>query len=215
MVALGLVAFEIYETQGDGRRQLEQRFAIRADLASRFVETYAAEILTRERAQATTQLAKPRVAESDFKALVAGGGYQAAVLLDAQGRLLQIAPAKPALIGTQVGSKYPHLRSALKGKAAVSPVVPSAANGAPVVGFATPFDTPQGRRVLSGAFDIRQSPLANYLPSVTPIRPSVVDLIDADGTVIASSRGTQGKGVPPVQAGGRSGARSQRDLSRP
>ena len=199
MVALGLVAFEIYDTQGDGRRQLEQRFAIRADLASRFVETYAAEILTRERAQATTQLAKPRVAEADFKALVAGGGYQAAVLLDAQGRLLQVVPAKPALIGKQVGSKYPHLRSALKGNAAVSPVVPSAANGAPVVGFATPFDTPQGRRVLSGAFDIRQSPLANYLPSVTPIRPSVVDLIDADGTVIASSRGTQGKSLPPVK----------------
>ena len=134
MVALGLVAYEIYETQGDGRRQLEQRFAIRADLASRFVETYAAEVLTRERAQATTQLAKPRVAESDFKAVVVGGGYQAAVLLDAQGRLLQIAPAKPALLGTQVGSKYPHLRSALKGKAAVSPVVPAAAGGAPSSG---------------------------------------------------------------------------------
>ena len=199
MVALGLVAYEIYETQGDGRRQLEQRFAIRADLASRFVETYAAEVLTRERAQATTQLAKPRVAESDFKAVVVGGGYQAAVLLDAQGRLLQIAPAKPELLGTQIGSRYPHLRSALKGKAAVSPVVPAAAGGAPIVGFATPFDTPQGRRVLSGAFDIRQSPLAAYLPSVTPIRPSAVDLVDADGKVISSSRGTQGKGIPPVK----------------
>ena len=192
-------AIEIYETQGDGRRQLEQRFAIRADLASRFVETYAAEVLARERAQATTQLAKPRVAESDFKAVVVGGGYQAAVLLDAQGRLLQIAPEKPALLGTQIGSRYAHLRSALKGKAAVSPVVPAAAGGAPVVGFATPFDTPQGRRVLSGAFDIRQSPLAAYLPSVTPLKPSAVDLVDADGKVIASSRGTQGKGVPPVK----------------
>ena len=47
LAALGLVAFEIYDTQGDGRRQIEQRFALRADLASRFVETYAAEVLTR------------------------------------------------------------------------------------------------------------------------------------------------------------------------
>ena len=77
--------------------------------------------------------------------------------------------------------------------------MPAAAGGAPVVGFATPFDTPQGRRVLSGAFDIRQSPLAAYLPSVTPIKPSAVDLVDADGKVIASSRGTQGTGVPPVK----------------
>ncbi len=200
VVALGLVGYEIYTAQGEVRRQLEQRFAIRADLASRFVETYAAEVLTRERAQATTQLAKPRVADSDFKALVVGGGYQAAVLLDAEGRLLQIAPEKPELLGTQIGSRYPHLRSALKGKPAVSPVVPAAAGGAAVVGFATPFDTPQGRRVISGAFDITKSPLAAYLPSVTPIKPSAVDLVDSDGKVIASSRGTYE--LPPVKVGG-------------
>jgi diguanylate cyclase (GGDEF)-like protein/PAS domain S-box-containing protein len=198
VVALGLVGYEIYKTQGDGRRQLEQRFAIRADLASRFVETYAAELLVRERAQATTQLARPRVADSDFKAVVVGGGYQAAVLLDAQGRLLQIAPEKPSLLGTQIGSRYAHLRSALKGKAAVSEVVPAAAGGAPIVGFATPFDTPQGRRVLSGAFDIRQSPLAAYLPSVTPIKPSAVDLVDSGGQVIASSRDPHAQRMPPV-----------------
>jgi diguanylate cyclase (GGDEF)-like protein/PAS domain S-box-containing protein len=199
LAALGLVAYEIHHTQGDGRRQLEQRFAIRADLASRFVETYAAEVLTRERAQAATQLAKPRVTESDFNAVVVGGGYQAAVLLDAQGRLLQIFPEKPSLLGTQVGSRYAHLRSALKGKAAVSPVVPAAAGGAPVVGFAAPFETPQGRRVLSGAFDIRQSPLAAYLPSVTTLKPSAVELVDSSGKIISSTRGAQDAGVPPVE----------------
>ena len=198
VVAFGAVGFEIYETQGDGRRQLEQRFAIRADLASRFVETYAAEVLIRERAQATAQLTKPRVAAADFGAVVVGGGYQAAVLLDSRGRLLRIAPEKPELLGTQVGERYPHLRSALKGTAAVSAVVPAAAGGAPVVGFAAPFDTPQGRRVLSGAFDIRDSPLAAYLPSVTPLRPSAVDLVDADGAVIASSRSARGE-LPPVE----------------
>ncbi len=194
-----MVAFEIYEAQGDGRRQLEQRFAIRADLASRFVETYAAEVLTRERAQATTQLAEPRVAAADFNAVVVGGGYQAAVLLDARGRLLQVSPAKPELLGAQVGNRDPHLRSALKGKAAVSPIVPSAADGAPIVGFATPFDTPQGRRVFSGAFAVRHSPLAAYLPSVTTLKPSAVDLVDSSGKVIASSRDPQQKSVPPVK----------------
>jgi len=48
LAALGLVGYEISTSQGDGRRQLEQRFAIRADLASGFVETYAEEVLTRE-----------------------------------------------------------------------------------------------------------------------------------------------------------------------
>ena len=60
-VALGVVAFEIYEEQRDSRRQLEQRFAIRADSAARFIETYAREVIAREQAQATMQLAGPHV----------------------------------------------------------------------------------------------------------------------------------------------------------
>ena len=106
--------------------------------------------------------------------MVVGGGYQAAVLLDAQGRLLQIAHGEAR--AARHADREPltlHRAALLKGKPAVSPVTCTAAGGAPargapVVGFATPFDTPQGqRRVLSGAFDIRQSPLTPYLPSVS------------------------------------------------
>ncbi|MDQ3161419.1 MAG: EAL domain-containing protein, partial [Actinomycetota bacterium] len=62
-----------------------------------------------------------------------------------------------------------------------------------------PFETPQGRRVFSGGFDVDRSPIAAYLSSVTPIRPNVVDLVDPDGTVIASNRGAQARGLPPVK----------------
>ena len=199
VLSIGLVAHTIQQVQRDGRRQLEERFEIRADIAARFVQTYAREIIKREQAQAAAQLAKPRVSRRDFDALVAGGGYQAAVLLDARGRLLQIAPAKPALIGRPVGQKYAHLRSALSGVPEVSRVVPAAANGTPIVGFATPFDTPQGRRVFSGGFDITQSPLAAYLPTVASIKPTTVDLVDPDGTVIASSRGAKAPRLAPLK----------------
>jgi len=121
------------------------------------------------------------------------------VLTDARGRLLQIVPRKPSLIGKPVAFDYAHLRSALSGTAAVSRVVPAAVDGAAIVGFATPFDTPQGRRVFSGGFDVDRSPIAAYLSSVTPIRPNVVDLVDPDGTVIASNRGAQARGLPPVK----------------
>jgi diguanylate cyclase (GGDEF)-like protein/PAS domain S-box-containing protein len=210
-LALALVGYEIANTHADGRRQLEQRFAIRADLASRFVETYAAEVLTHEQVQASAQLARKHTSERDFKAVVTGGGYQAAVLLDSDGRLLQVAPAKPSLIGTRVAARYAHLRSALAGRPAVSRVVPAATGGASVVEFAAPFDTPHGRRVFSGAFDISRSPLAAYLPSVTPIKPSAVDLVDSVGTVIASTRAMAGKGVPPVKL--RAGSAPDRNVS--
>lgn len=42
--------------------------------------------------------------------VVAGGGYQAAGLFDGNGRLLQVFPARPDLIGRRVGLRYKHLR---------------------------------------------------------------------------------------------------------
>ena len=39
----------------------------------------------------------------------------------------------------------------------ISSVVPSAAEGRPIVAFAAPFDTPTGRRVFSGGYDLRRN----------------------------------------------------------
>ena len=206
LLAVGLVAEGIHHVQRDSRRQLEQRFEIRADIAARFVATYAREIIKREQAQAAVQLAGARVTRSEFDGVVAGGGYQAAVLTDARGRLLQVAPRKPSLLGEPVGRRYEHLRSALEGRPAVSRVVPAAAGGAAIVAFATPFDTPQGRRVFSGAFDVKRSPLAAYLASVSPIQASAVELVDPDG---ASSRQAR-----RPQARARSRERGQADATR-
>ena len=202
-LVLGVLARTIHDTQRDSRDQLEQRFATRADLVSCFIASYAQEVIARERAQARAQLGGRRVTARDFDAAVAGGGYKAAVLLDANGRLLRVAPGKPELLGTKVGPKYAHLRSALAGVPAVSRVVPAAATGQPVVGFAVPFETPSGRRVFSGAIDARRSPLAAYLLGVVTARPNAVQLLDPDGTVVASSTASGASALPRVkQTGG-------------
>ena len=198
--AVGLIAAEIELTQRESRRQLERRFAIRADSAAQFIEVYAQEVLERERAQALAQLNGPTVTRAQFDSVVAGGGYQAAVLLDSRGDLLQVAPAKPALVGAPIGQRYTHLRSALRGEPAVSTVVPSAAGGAAIVAFAVPFPAAAGRRVFSGAFEAKRTPIAAYLPSVSTIRPSAVDLLDPDGAVVASTRGTATRGFPAAAA---------------
>ncbi len=200
LVAVGLVAHAVHAVQQDSRRQLEERFAIRADSAARFIEVYAREVIAREQAQATAVLAGPHVTRRDFDGVVAGGGYQAAGLFDRHGRLLQIFPAKPDLIGQPIGARYDHLRSAMAGTPAVSEVVPAVADGAPIVAFAAPFETPHGRRIFSGAFDVKQTPLAAYLPSVSSIRPNAVDLVDPDGGVVASTRGTGYDALPAPRA---------------
>lgn len=87
------------------------------------------------------------------------------MLLDENGRLLQVWPAQPSLIGRDMTVDYAHLRVATRdGKVGVSEVVKSAAQRAPVTAIAVPYDTPQGRRVLSGAFSPATTPLAHTWP---------------------------------------------------
>jgi len=96
-------------------------------------------------------------------------------------------------VGKVITGKYHHLAAAVAGRSAVSNVVPSAALGLPVVAFATPFVTSSGRRVFSGAFNVSATPLGEYMSRllVTPGRR--VYLVDATGSVIASS-GAEPKG---------------------
>ena len=94
VVAVALLA--VQHGQRESREQLERRFATRADIAARFIRVYAAQVLARERAQAIAQLSGPSVARGDFEAAVTGGGYQAAVLVDRRGRLLQVNPPRPS-----------------------------------------------------------------------------------------------------------------------
>jgi hypothetical protein len=47
-----------------------------------------------------------------------------------------------------------------------------------VVAFAVPYQTPHGRRVFSGAYEIASTPLADYLGDAIPIGSSVLYLVD-------------------------------------
>lgn len=115
-------------------------------------------------------------------------GYQAAVLLDKDGRALRVSPPKASLIGQDLTKTYAHLRAAARGQTAVSKVVPSAAKGIPIVAFATPFNSKDGRRVFSGAFDVEQTPIGAYLHHATSLKGTHVYLLDQAGVIVASNR---------------------------
>lgn len=171
-----------------GRETLAQRFQLRVQLVADFVTSYVADLIERERVQAEAFLTEPTVDERDFFRSVNAFGYPAAVLLDSRGRALHVAPRDTTITGRQLADLYPHLRTAtFEGQPAVSPVVPSAARGEPVVGFAVPFDTPSGRRVFSGAVEIARSPLGVYLSSAISMSGVKLHLIDASGVIVASN----------------------------
>jgi PAS domain S-box-containing protein len=175
--------------QHNSREAVAQRFELRVGLIGEFVTSYTADLIARERVQANASLSDPSVNARDFARAVAGFGYPAAVLLDSKGRALQVIPSDPSVIGTDLADRYVHLRTALRqGRPAVSPVVPSAAQGMPVVAFAVPFATSSGRRVFSGAVDIKRSPLTSYLTTALNLAGARVQLVDAAGSIVAANR---------------------------
>jgi PAS domain S-box-containing protein len=184
----GLVSAVLW-AQRSSERDLRQQFELRISIGADFVSRYIADLVERERTQAVQFLSAVTVDERTFSQSVAAFSYPAAVLLDEDGRLLQVVPGNPDLIGQDLAARYPHLRTAVReGRPAVSPVVPSAARGVPVVGFAVPFTTPSGRRVFSGAVEVATSPLGGYLRHAVDLPGTDVYLTDADGTVVGGSR---------------------------
>jgi diguanylate cyclase (GGDEF)-like protein len=198
LVALaGGSAVALADSQADGIEELESRFAARGQLSAEFVATFAEQLLDREEDVARTTLSGGEPS-APFDALVSAFGFHAALLLDGQGRVLAVSPANPELLGKEVASGYPHLSAAVAGRRAISPVVPSAALGDPVVGFAVPYDTPAGRRVMSGAFLISDTPLGSYLSAFSSLRGYRAYLLDSSGTVVASSDDRGGRTAEDV-----------------
>jgi hypothetical protein len=184
-VLIGLVATALARNQAGAREDLAARFRTRGAVGAHFVETFAVQLLDRERLVASRQLGGGVTDPSRFRDLADAFGFQAAVLLDADGRALHVAPANPQIVGQVLAGRYDHIRAAVDGTPAVSDVVPSAARSVPVVAFAAPYDTPSGRRVFSGAYQIADTPLGEFLRAALPITPHRVLLVDSKGVVVA------------------------------
>jgi diguanylate cyclase (GGDEF)-like protein len=184
-------ALALHESQASANRGITQRFAARATMISNFTATYVQQLAAREQLVASQSLTGRHPTEL-FNDIVRGFGFPAALLIDSHGRDIAISPSAPRLVGTQLAARYPHLTAALHGSIGISNVVVSAARAAPVIAFAVPFDTPSGRRVLSGAYAITDTPLAAYLRNATTLPGARLYLYDGDGVIFAtnSSHGT-------------------------
>lgn len=196
--------------QSQGEQQIRQRFADRAALGASFTASYTRDLLSRERRLARRELSGEAVRRRRFENITTVFGYEAAVLLDARGRALQVVPASSSVIGTDLTRKYSHLRAAAAGRPTVSRVVPSAARGIPVVAFATPFASKHGRRVFSGAFDVASTPIGAFLRNFTPIKGAGAYLVDTTGAIVASNR----TGPPAANTLAQAAPRLARGLSR-
>jgi diguanylate cyclase (GGDEF)-like protein len=184
---LGMMAAEIGQANQAARQSLEERQASRMTLARQFVDAYTADVLARVGDAAEASLAGVDPSPGALATAARQLRFDAAVLLDDQGRLLQVLPQSPGLVGQRLSDRYDHLRIAVAGRANVSVVVPSAASATPIVAFAVPFPTPQGTRVLSGGFSLASSPLGAFLRSFSAVAGNAVYLVDTNNRVVAAN----------------------------
>lgn len=164
---------------------VHQDFIARSAMSAEFVATYAEQLLDRERKVAVSLLSEPGTPR--FDQVSETFGFHASLLLDSDGRVLAATPPAPGLLGKQLGGDYVHLQQALQGRPTVSKAVASAAEGLPVIAFAVPYDTPEGRRVFSGAYLVKETPIREYLNAMSALPGFRAYVVDGDGGVVDAS----------------------------
>jgi diguanylate cyclase (GGDEF)-like protein len=190
IAALGLVSgfgLVLARAQGDARVALQDRFQTRLDLTANFATAYDSDVLDRQAAVAVRHLAGSAPTEEEFDDVMKDFGFAAGTLLDSDGRAMQVYPDEPALLNTDMTTAHPNLARALKGIPSISNVEDTDIGDIPVIAYSTAFDTPFGRRVLSGAFDVSTTPLSDHIQNALPYAGGEVYLVDAAGALVASN----------------------------
>ena len=199
LLAAGVLApgsLLVHVESGKSRDALLQRFEERAGLTADSVARHAHTLLQRERVAAESVLAEPQVDAATFRAVAAGLGVQAAVLLDDSGQLLAAHPPRDVPLGTPIAQDYAHLAAAVRGRPAISDLVVAAGSTTTLVAFAVPYETRSGRRVLSGAYDVATSHLQAFVTEVLPVAGTRAYLVDDRQRVVTASTSTTDAGQP-------------------
>ena len=190
VAALGLVSgfgVVLARAQGDARVAIQDRFQTRLDLTTRFTTAYNADVVEREASVGARRLGGSAPTTDEFADVMKDFGFATGVLLDSSGRVMQDYPQDVSLLDVDMTARYPYLARALSGIPSVSNVVLTGVDQIPVVAYAVPFQTPFGRRVLSGAFDVSTTPLSDHIENALPYEGGEVYLVDAAGALVASN----------------------------
>jgi len=174
--------------QEQGRDEARNRFTTRTALAASFVTEYVNHLADRETEHAVRALAQPEDQRAAFERVVDSFDFDAATLLDSDGRVLQYWPPRDDLLGKRLSDTYAHLQAAVDGRIGLSNVVPSAAESLPITAVAVPVRTPGATYVFSGASKAQASPLGAYFDTAIPVDGGRAYLVDAASQPIVSGK---------------------------
>jgi signal transduction histidine kinase len=186
LVMLGVVAvlgYVINSSQNSSRTAAKQRFAAGATIRSQLTSS----LLATSSASVNGAAAKLTANAASLDRVVATSHLAYAVILSRDGRILASSSHAPAAALARLADRPTYLRNALSGKAWLSGLLP-AASGKPLIDWAAPFTSPQGKRILVEGFpaSLLGSFLRTFLDQGSSGRSIYV--IDGKRGLIASSR---------------------------
>ena len=188
MVAL-LAGFALLIRRNEtaARSALADRYETRAVLSASFAQSYVNDLASRERSQAERLLAGPNVSPQSFEDVVKSFDFEAGVLLDHDGNVVQVWPPETNALSSDMAAEYASMRTAAAGGGAVT--VSSGSRGERVTAVAVPYASDAGARVFSGAFSPAATPLGSFLNSGISSRGGTAYLVERDGNILAASAG--------------------------
>ena len=146
VVVLAVAAGLIRASREEARRDLDDRFLTRTELTASFTRDFVDDLAAREASQGARLLGGASVDQATFDQVVGSFDFDAAVLLEGDGRVVHAYPAAPELEGRDLAADYEHLRVGTTGEIGVSRLVPSAVEHIPITAVAAPFESAVGRR---------------------------------------------------------------------
>jgi diguanylate cyclase (GGDEF)-like protein len=184
---LGTLATTIVRSRSEARSHLESNFRLRGQSTATLVATYLSQQALHQKDSAERFLSGRAVDGKSFEVVARAFGSDAAVLLDAHGRVLKSVPQDQALRGSRLAGAYPNLALAERGGVAISNALASPGLKESVTAIAVPFQTPTGRRVLSIAYGVRSADLGVFVNHAITYPQHEVVLLDGGEKLLAAS----------------------------
>ena len=195
LALLAVFAVELADSQSKARQDVKDRFRDRAKVSASLTESLFGSAGTSGRAENARRYGAARVSPRTLTEQAKQSRNLYALVLSDEGRVLATSSGTPATVTRSVRAKPAYVRQALAGRPFALSGVQRAGLAAPALGYAQPFPTRFGRRILVTGLSAQliYEFLGGYLKQVPNVKGGQAYVLDSRGGVVASPQA----GRPP------------------
>jgi signal transduction histidine kinase/DNA-binding response OmpR family regulator len=192
LLALGVFAYLLLDSQSRVHQESEKRFQTRAVVSAALTESLFGSAAGQQQQAAAKAFGGRAPDKAALAKLVKRSRFEYALILGSEGRALAASPGTPGSVRRRAGIPQ-HIREGLDGRPYLSGLLPGA-NGSGVIEWALPFNTRFGRRVEVVGMNATQLRVfvGSYLAKGRESSKMHAYLVDGTKHVIANAAGAAG-----------------------